>query len=104
MQHANSQFDTLAFGNGRLDYDLLADDHYLVSFSDVHCHGFVEQSPILPDSVQGIAQGWLMAEKQADRTEIGKLPRLGQAQTKCFAVASLCRYIQQFGDNCHGYP
>ncbi|MNP04255.1 hypothetical protein D3C76_961640 [compost metagenome] len=57
--------------------------------------GVVEQVPVLDDHLQGIAQGALVAEQQADFAKIRELAQLGHAQAEGFAATDPRRLFQQ---------
>ncbi|MNP20896.1 hypothetical protein D3C76_1134930 [compost metagenome] len=94
-QHADGQLDALARVHRRVGDDLLADDHHIADLLDMQGQGFIEQVAVLDDGLQRVAQGRLVGDEQADRAEVGELPRFGHAQAEGGAVAQAGRFLQQ---------
>ncbi|MNM74541.1 hypothetical protein D3C81_863050 [compost metagenome] len=96
--HTDRQLRGLTAAGGPLIDHLFTDDHRLAFLLDMNRQGVIEQMPVLHDHLQGIAQGALVAEQQADFTEIRQLSRLGHAQAESLAVAGPGGFFQQ-GDH-----
>ncbi|MNQ88592.1 hypothetical protein D3C85_1038620 [compost metagenome] len=70
VQDSDGQFGSLTLGRARLSHDLLTDQDCLPHRFQAHGQRPVKQVPILDGGVQHVAQSALMAEQQADGTEI----------------------------------
>ncbi|MNG15295.1 hypothetical protein D3C84_991150 [compost metagenome] len=74
------------------------DDHAFARIFDMDGQGVVEQMTVLHDHQQGIAQGALVAEQQADLAKVRKLAQFSHAQAKGFTATDPRGFLQQAND------
>ncbi|MNZ46332.1 hypothetical protein D3C78_640110 [compost metagenome] len=72
-QHANDQLRGLAIGQQCLGDHHCTNDHHPAGLFNEDSQGIVHQMTVALHHLQGVAQGALLAEQQADYTEVRKL-------------------------------
>ncbi|MCY1435338.1 hypothetical protein D9M71_514280 [compost metagenome] len=95
VHHGDRQLDGLAAVDRHVGDHFLANDHGLAVFFDEDRQGVVDQMAVLHDHLQGLAQGALVAEQQADLAEIRQLAQFGHAQAERLAAADVRRLLEQ---------